>query len=97
MPTYIALLSYTQKGMENIKESPSRLDKAREAIKSAGGQLKGFYLTMGGYDAVSIFEAPDDAAYAKTILSIASKGNIKTQTLKAFTEDEYRKIISSLT
>lgn len=96
MPTYITLLSYTQKGIENIKDSPSRLDKARETIKTVGGQLKAFYLTMGGYDAVSIFEAPDDAAYAKAILSIASKGNVKTQTLKALTEDEYRKIVSNL-
>jgi len=96
MPTYITLIKYTPKGIENIKQGPSRVDAARKAIEAAGGKMKAFYLTMGSYDAVSIGEAPDDAAYAKMILAIASKGNIQTETLRAFTEDEYRKIISEL-
>ncbi len=96
MPTYITLIKYTQKGIENIKEGPSRVDAAKKAIKAAGGEMKAFYLTMGSYDALSIGEAPDDAAYAKMILAIASKGNIQTETLRAFTEDEYRKIIAEL-
>ena len=96
MPTYITLIKYTQKGIENIKQGPSRVDAARQAIEAAGGKMKEFYLTMGSYDAVSIGEAPDDAAYAKMILAIASKGNIQTETLRAFKEDEYRKIIADL-
>jgi uncharacterized protein with GYD domain len=96
MPTYITLLKYTQKGIENIKEGPSRVDAAKKAIKAAGGEMKAFYLTMGSYDALSIGEAPDDATYAKTILSIASKGAIQTETLRAFTEEEYRKIIADM-
>jgi uncharacterized protein with GYD domain len=96
MPTYITLLKYTQKGIENIKEGPSRLDAAKKAIKAAGGEMKAYYLTMGPYDAVSIGESPDDATYAKTILSIASKGAIQTETLRAFTEEEYRKIIADM-
>ena len=96
MPTYITLIKYTQKGIENIKEGPSRLDAAKKAIKAAGGEIKTYYLTMGSYDAVSIGEASDDATYAKTILSIASKGAIQTETLRAFTEEEYRKIIADM-
>ncbi len=96
MATYITLIRYTQQGVQNMKESPSRLDKAKEAIKAAGGELKAYYLTMGQYDAMVISEAPSDEVYMTTILAIASAGAIKTETLRAFTEDEYRKIIAAL-
>jgi len=96
MPTYITLIRYTQRGIENAKESPARLEKAKQAIKAAGGDMKAFYLTMGQYDAVAISEALSDEAYATTMLNIASAGSIRTETLRAFTEEEYRKIISSL-
>jgi uncharacterized protein with GYD domain len=96
MPTYITLLSYTQQGVANIKEGPSRLDRAKEAVKAAGGEIKAFYLTMGRYDAVVISEAPSDEAYATTILAIAAQGAVRTETLRAFPEDEYRKIIAAM-
>jgi uncharacterized protein with GYD domain len=96
MPTYIALFQWTQKGIENVKDSPKRLDRAKEAIKTAGGKMHAFYLTMGRYDGVVISEAPSDEAYAKTMLGLASAGAIRTETLRAFTEEEYRKLISSL-
>lgn len=96
MLTYITLLRLTQQGIEKIKESPARLDRAKAAIKAAGGELKAFYLTMGQYDAVVISEAPSDEAYATTILAIGSAGAVRTETLRAFTEDEYRKIIAAM-
>lgn len=96
MPTYITLLRYTQKGVENIKEGPARLDKAKAAIRAAGGEMKAFYLTMGQYDAVAISEAPNDEVYAKLTLAIASAGAVRTETLRAFTEDEYRKMIAEV-
>jgi len=96
MPTYITLIRYTQRGIENAKESPARLEKAKQAMKAAGGEMKAFYLTMGQYDAVAISEVPSDEAYTTTMLNIASAGSIRTETLRAFTEEEYRKIISSL-
>ena len=96
MPTYISLVNYTQKGIENIKESPARLDRAREAVKAAGGEIKAFYLTIGQYDAVTINKAPSEEAYATTLLAIAAAGAIRTETLRAFTEEEYRKIIAAL-
>ena len=96
MPTYITLFQWTQKGIENVKDSPKRLDKAKEVIKAGGGKMEAFYLTMGQYDGVTISEAPNDEAFAKTMLALASAGAIKTQTLRAFTEDEYRKLIGSL-
>lgn len=96
MPTYITLLNWTQQGIQNVKDSPSRLEKAKAATKAAGGEIKAFYMTMGQYDMVVVIEAPDDETYAKTVLAIASHGAVKSQTLRAFTEAEYRKIVGSL-
>ena len=96
MPTYISLLRYTQKGAENIKESPARLDAAKKLFQSMGSELKAWYLTLGQYDAVVISEGPDDETAAKLLLMIAAQGNIRTETFRAFTEDEYRKIIADL-
>lgn len=96
MPTYISLVSYTQKGIENIKESPARLGRVKAAMKAAGGEFKAFYLTMGHYDMVVISEAPNDEVYATTMLAIGATGAVRSETLKAFTEDEYRKIIAAI-
>ena len=96
MPTYITLCNFTQKGIENIKESPARLERVKKAIAAAGGEFKAFYLTVGQYDIVTISEAPNDIAYSTTMLAIASAGAVRTQTLKAFTEEEYKQIISAL-
>jgi len=96
MATYITLMRYTQQGMENIKEGPARVDEAKEAFKAMGGELQQYYLVMGQYDAVVIGEVPDDETVAKLSLAIGSKGAIRTETFRAFTEDEYRKIIASL-
>ena len=96
MPTYITLLNWTQQGVQNIKESPSRLEQAKAATAAAGGEMTAFYMTLGQYDMVAVIEAPDDATYAKVMLSIASQGGTRSQTLRAFTEDEYREIIASL-
>ncbi len=96
MPTYVALLNWTQQGIQNIKESPSRLDQAKAAVKAAGGEMKTFYMTLGQYDMVAVIEAPDDAVFAKVMLAIASQGTVRSQTLRAFNEDEYRDIIGGL-
>lgn len=96
MPTYISLIRFTQKGMETIKEGPNRLDAAKQRFRAAGGELKAFYLVTGQYDAVAILELPNDEAVARLALANGSMGNIRTETLRAFTEDEYRKIIAAL-
>jgi uncharacterized protein with GYD domain len=96
MPTYIALLSWTGQGIKNVKDSPSRLDAGREAFKKTGVNIKDTYLTMGQYDLVCIIEAPDDESFATAMLSLGAQGNVKTETLKAFTEDQYRKICASV-
>ena len=96
MPTYISLIRWTQKGIESIKESPSRHDMAKQAFKAVGAELKEMYLVMGQYDLVIIGEAPDDETAAKLSLAMGARGSIRTETLRAFTEDEYRKIIAAL-
>ena len=96
MTTYIMLARFTQQGIQHIKESPNRLDAGKQAFRSMGAELKEFYLVSGQYDIVTIFEAPDDETMAKVVLALGSKGNVKTETLRAFTEDEYVKLVSDL-
>ena len=96
MPTYIALLNWTGQGVENVKDSPSRLDAGREEFKKIGVHIKDTYLTMGRHDLVCIIEAPDDETYARAMLSLGSQRNVSTETLKAFTEDQYRRICASV-
>jgi len=96
MPTYVTLLRFTQKGIEAIKEGPGRLDVAKEAYRAAGAKLKDFYLVTGKYDAVVVAEAPDDETAVKLALAISSKGNVRIETSRAFTEEEYRRIIAGL-
>jgi uncharacterized protein with GYD domain len=96
MTTYIALINYTEQGIRNVKDSPKRLDAGRAALREMGGEIKGFYMTMGDIDLVVVFEAPDDAIAARFILMLGSLGNVRTKTLKAFPEAAYRQIIASL-
>jgi len=96
MPTYISLIRFTQKGMETIKDGPKRLDAAKQRFRAAGGELKAFYLVTGQYDAVAISELPNEEAAARLALGTGSMGNVRTETLRAFSEDEYRKIIAAL-
>jgi uncharacterized protein with GYD domain len=96
MANYILLCRYTEKGIQNIKESPARLESVKDLFKSLGGQLKSFYLVTGQYDIVCVVDVPSDEVLAKAVLNIASKGNVKTETIRAFNEDEYRKIIGGL-
>jgi uncharacterized protein with GYD domain len=97
MATFIALLKWTPQGLQNVKQSPSRLDAARKGFEAAGVKMKEFYMVTGHYDMIAIFDAPDDTTLAKAILSSTSQGNITSETCRAFTEDEYRRIVGGLT
>ena len=96
MPKYIVMASWTDQGIKNIKDSPSRVDAARAMAKKAGCTMGDFYMTIGKADMLIVFDAPDDEAMAKCNLALAMGGNVRTTTMKAFTEAEYRKIIGSL-
>ena len=96
MSTYIMLADFTDQGIRNITESPKRADAARDLAGACGAEMKDLYLTLGGHDFVVMVEAPDDAAVAKFALKLGALGNVRTKTLKAFSEQEYRTIVETL-
>ena len=96
MPTYISLVNWTDQGIRNIKEAPQRIDAFKKAVAAGGGKLNGFYTTMGKCDLVTIIDAPNDEAFANIVLGTASKGNIRTETIKALTEEQFRNIIAKI-
>src|SRR5690348_16091247 len=96
MPTYIAFLKWTPQGLQKVRESPSRLDAARKSFEAGGVKMKDFYMVTGRYDMITVLEASDEVALAKTILSLTSQGSITTETCRAFSEQEYRNIIGGL-
>lgn len=96
MAKYVILTCWTEQGIRNIKDSAARLDAARALAKKMGCTLGDFYMTTGATDMAIIAEAPDDETMARFNLTLAMGGNIRTTTMKAFSEDSYRKIIGSL-
>jgi uncharacterized protein with GYD domain len=96
VPTYIMLANWTDQGAQKAKESPRRFDTAKKALADMGGEFKGLYMTMGDYDLIAIYEAPDDAVAARFTLLLGMLGTVRTKTLKAFPEAAYREIIASL-
>ncbi len=96
MSTYIVLINWTEKGVQQVKESPKRFEAGKKVLKDMGGDIKQIYLTMGDYDLVAICDAPDDAVMARFLMQLGMLGNVRTRTLKAFPEAAYREIISSL-
>ena len=96
MARYIMLVNWTDQGIRTVKDSPKRLDAARNAAKGVGAELREFYMTMGDHDMVVVIDAPTDEAMAKFALVLGGAGNVRTKTLKAFSETEYRAIVGSL-
>lgn len=96
MTTYIVLTNFTDQGIRNVKETTKRADAVREVAKKFGVTVKEFFWTLGNYDLVAIFEAPDDASMTAVGLSIGAAGNIRTQTLRAFSKEDMNGILAKL-
>ena len=96
MSKYIILFRFTQKGIENIKDSPARVEKAKKIFQDMNAKVEEFYALLGRYDTMFIVEAPDDETIVKAAATIGSLGNVQTETLRAFTEEEFRNIIEAL-
>jgi uncharacterized protein with GYD domain len=96
MSTYFVLVNWTDKGVQQVKDSPKRFDGAKKALQEMGGEVKSVYLTMGEYDLILICEASDDAVMARFVMQLGMLGFVRTRTLKAFPESAYREIIASL-
>jgi uncharacterized protein with GYD domain len=96
MATYIVLSSFTDQGVRNVKDTTKRADAVRETAKKMGVTMKDIYWTVGKYDVVVTFDAPDDAAMTALSLAISSGGNVRTQTMRAFSRDEVAGILAKL-
>lgn len=96
MPTYVMLANWTDQGVRTIDESPRRVDAARRHLQDMGGRFLSLYMTMGAYDLIITYDAPDDAVSARFTLLLGKLGNVRTTTLKAFPEEAYRQVINSL-
>jgi len=96
MATYIVLTSFTEQGIRNIKETTKRADAVKALAKKFGATAKEFFWTLGSYDVVAIFEAPDDASMTALGLAIGAGGNVRTQTLRAFPRDEMNGVLAKL-
>ena len=95
MATYISLLSFTDQGIRNIKESPKRADAVKALAKKMGVNIKEVYWTLGHYDLVVVMEG-DDEAVTSTLLKIASLGNVRSETLRAFSVAEVGRIVGNI-
>jgi uncharacterized protein with GYD domain len=96
MPTYVMLVNWTDQGIRSIVEGPKRVDAAKALLQEMGGEFKSLYMTMGQYDLVAVYDAPDDAVAARFTLMLGKTGNVRTNSMKAFPEQAFRGIATSL-
>jgi len=96
MASYVMLFHYTHQGVEHVKQSPDRVDALKEIFNKHGARIKDFYALLGQYDSLFIVEAPDDETVAKLSLYVAEQGNVRIETHRAFTEAEFRKLLSAI-
>jgi uncharacterized protein with GYD domain len=96
MPTYVALIDWTDQGVRNFKDSVDRYEAARSQLEALGVRFTDVYWTLGSHDIVTMVDAPDDETLAAGLLAVAGQGNVRTTTLRAFTADEMRGIIGKV-
>lgn len=96
MSLYVILGNYTDQGIRNIKKTTKRAEAFRALAKKMGVRVKDIYWTMGRYDIVTIIDAPDDATATRLLLAAGSLGNVRTETLRAYTESEVGKIVKGM-
>lgn len=96
MSLFVALMSWTDQGIRGVRKSPERFDAAKAMLEEMGGRVLHLFMTMGPHDLVVVYETPDDACAARWTLQLASTGNVRTLTMKAYPEGAYREIIASL-
>ncbi|MEA2742391.1 MAG: hypothetical protein QOI46_1741 [Alphaproteobacteria bacterium] len=96
MPNYVMLANWTDQGMRTIDDSPKRIDIARKSLEEMGGHFLSVFITMGEYDLIITYDAPDDAVAARFSLLLGKLGNVRTVSMKAFSEDAYRMIVNTL-
>jgi uncharacterized protein with GYD domain len=96
MPTFIIMMNWTEQGIRNVKAAPKRAAAAKEMAKKVGVEIKQTYLTNGQFDLVSIVESASGDNIAKFCMQVGALGNVRTSTVRAWSQDEYMKLISEL-
>jgi len=96
MPSYVTLLNWTEQGVRNFKDTVDRFEAAQSRLEALGVRFTEIRWTLGTYDLVGLVDAPDDEALAAGLLAVAGEGNIRSTTLRAFSRDEMRGVISKL-
>jgi uncharacterized protein with GYD domain len=94
MATYVIFYHLTHQGLEHLKGSPGRVEQAKKTFARHGAKVKAFYSLMGQYDSMFIVEAPSDEAVGAATLAVAAHGNVRTETHRAFSEQEYRRMVA---
>src|SRR5687767_7612560 len=96
MPRYVALMNWTDQGVRNAKDTVRRYEEASAALAAVGVTIETIFWTQGRYDIVSVAEAPDDETLATALLRLAGQGNLRTETLRAFSVEEMGRIAQKL-
>lgn len=96
MPRYIALVSFTDQGIRDIKNSVKRADVVKKIAAKHKVKIRDIHWTMGRYDIVVLFDAPSDAAMSAFTLENAQRGNVRTETFRAYTREEFANIIKAI-
>ena len=96
MPTFVVLANFTDQGIRNVKELPEWLRRGEERLNQAGGRFVAWYGTQGAYDAVAVVEVPNEEMAARLLLTLGREGNIRTTTLRAYSREEFERIVSAL-
>lgn len=96
MPTYVALIDWTEQGVKNFRETVDRYESSRDQFEQMGVRLKQVYWTLGEHDLVAVAEADDGETMAAAMLMLASQGNVRTTTMRALSADEMRAVIAKI-
>src|SRR5262245_54204290 len=95
MPTYVSLIKWTEQGIKNARTTVDRAQQAQAAVERAGGRLTILW-TQGTYDLIGIAEMPDDETAMAYLLANGMQGNLRTETMRAYTADEMRSILAKI-
>jgi uncharacterized protein with GYD domain len=97
MARYVVLIDWTEQGVANFKDSVDRYEAAQAQFQQLGVSFQDVYWTLGQHDIVGVVEAPDDESLAAALLQLGSQGNVRTKTMRAFSQDEMRGVIGKAT
>lgn len=93
MATYVTLIRFTEQGAKNVRETRKRADAFRDAAQKAGATVREIYWTLGAYDGLLILDAPDEQTITSIMVDLGALGNVRTQTMRAFDQDEIGQVL----